>query len=531
MWVMAVVACTGAGPGPQPPPPVGLELLTPPQILDPDNPSIHLAKRLHVTSSVPTSAVVVLDDGEQRREVAFPGLRAEHDLPLLGLLAGVEHVVTLTLTATDSASIERTLSFTPELPPLVLPHVEVLQHDPARAAPGYTLVPGRGEGLPHVLIAYDAQGRSRWIYDLGGRVFAASQQPDGTLSALVASTVTTFDPLGEVYTRWAAAASAEGSTEGVIPIEGIEPMHHEFVPLDDGSFWSLTPELLSVEAYPVSERRPDTLAPAEIMGDVAVHVAADGTLLDSIALSEVLPTSRIGYGSLTPDARGFDWSHANAVWPLPDEDAIVISARHLDTVVKIDLTTREPVWILAPHEGWPPSHEPYLLQPPDPEEADFAWAFHQHAPMIDGDRILLFDNGNHDRQTPYVRRPRGEGYSRLVEYTIDEEQMTIEQTFSWGEALEHPLYSVALGNADYLDSGNVLGTFAYLRSEEGIANPTLDRGDRSMHVVEIDHATEEPVWQLLLYADRSESSEGWYGDRATRVRSLYGEDVIERVLP
>ena len=430
--------------------------------------------------------------------------------------------MTAAFIAADGQRIEHALTFTPEAPGLMMPHTVVIADDPSRRAPGYTLLPLRGDDTPRLVIAYDAQGRPRWVHRTNGKAFAAVWHPTGNLTALNGTSIIEIDPMANLVKSW----SPEGE-DGTIAVLGYQDFHHEAYIREDGSVWTLSKVSVPVNDYPVSETDPYTLGPATLADDRVSLISADGTVIHQIDLTDVLPTSRIGFNGGDEIPEGIDWTHSNAIWPVPEDDAVLVSSRHQDTVVKIDLNTGQPVWILANHEGWPASHTPYLL---DPQGADFGWNFHQHAPMADGDRVLMFDNGNAQRLTPYSSGGGQGNYSRIVEFTVDEAAMTVEQTFSWGEDLPTPMYSQALGNADYLDNGNIFATFAYLRNEEGIRNLDAGWGDKSMHLIEIDRDTGEVVWDLLLHALITETPDGWYGDRATRVASLYPAGTTEVVL-
>ena len=194
-----------------------------------------------------------------------------------------------------------------------------------------------------------------------------------------------------------------------------------------------------------------------------------GQVVNTLDLKTVLQRSRqAGYVALENP----DWFHLNAiVWDQRD-DTIILSGRHQSTVTKITWPEGKIKWILAPHYGWLPMFEKYLLTPIG---ENFEWSYQQHAPEIlpdyDGNPdtidILLFDNGN-QRFTvdPEIQRAiiageiaQPELYSRAVHYRINEVTMTIEQIWQFGKEYGNTLYSSAHGDADLLPNGNILAVF------------------------------------------------------------------------
>jgi hypothetical protein len=68
----------------------------------------------------------------------------------------------------------------------------------------------------------------------------------------------------------------------------------------------------------------------------------------------------------------------------------------------------------------------------------------------------MYDNGNH--RAAAFEPPLETEYSRAVMYSVDEEAMTVEQVWSYGEpAGEDSFFSSAMSDADWLpNTGNVL---------------------------------------------------------------------------
>lgn len=166
-----------------------------------------------------------------------------------------------------------------------------------------------------------------------------------------------------------------------------------------------------------------------------------------------------------------DWLHINSVWHDEKDNTIIISARH-QGVIKATYPDKdgnfEILWWLTPHtqvEETNPNLVSKLLQPIDKNGSmiedenvklgtvfhdDFEWNRGQHsAVLLKNGNILLYDNGN-DR--PYVKS--GEEYSRLVEYKIDENAMTVQEIRQYGRELGLEMYSFYRSNVWQFDNSN-----------------------------------------------------------------------------
>lgn len=509
-----------------PEPPV---LVSGPTIVLPEADTVRLAQRLLASTDRPTRATVVVNDGSRSREIGFPDLTIDHDLDLLALRAETTYTVDATFTDADDLSITATVGFATGPLAGSFPNLELVYADPARAEPGYALFPAEIGDASHVL-AVDPEGRIVGSWD-GGATTRALMFGEGVFTAMQGNAIARWTPRGDVLDLWVPAGVLIPYAI-VLPIEGV---HHEVAFQSDGSFWTFHKAPVVVPDYPTSELDPFTTAPGEVDGDVVVHLAADGTLLNEWPLIDRLDPNRIGFGSLDASGgNGFDWAHANAIVPLPDEGMVLVSLRHQDAIVKLALPDGEIQWILGNPDGWSPEFVPYLLTP----TAGTRWPYHQHGPMVGADgRITMFDNGNDRRTTPYSQDPVVGGlYTRIVQFEVDENNRTVTQTFeSYGTQSPgggYRLYSQALGNADVLPvTGNVFASFAYLHEENEVANVDISRGDKSLRVIEVDPLNGDTVWDLRAYTDFDTAPLGLLTDRAIHIPSLYPSTVTERWLP
>jgi arylsulfate sulfotransferase len=500
-------------------------LLDPLRVERPESDAVRQAQRLLAVTDRPARAVLTLDDGEQARRITFPALATEHDLPLLGLVADTTYTVTATFTAEDGGTGTGEITFDSGPTAERLPAFELLASDPALMEPGYRVFPVETDQDVH-LVAMDPQGRPVWSWNSDGFTIRALSFSDGVFASLVRDGIVRVNPLGELVNVWVPQGfTLDGAV--TLPLDGL---HHEVTFEPDGSFWTFHKRTLLVEAYPASEEDPTQTAPAQIADDLVVHVAPDGTVLQEWSLAERLDPTRVGFGSLDPNAGGdLDWAHANAIVPLPDGSGVLVSLRHQDAILKLSSPDGELEWILANPDGWPEHLQALRLAPDD----SVSWPYHQHAPMwLAGDRLLLFDNGNDWRTTPYSQDPDSGGlYSRIVEFEIDEASRTVRQTFETLGA-PYPLYSQALGNADELPTtGNVLATFSFLHKEDGVDNSAAGDGELSTRIIEIERASGEAVWDLRVSTPGTTAPGGLFCDRAIHVPSLYPQGVTEEWIP
>jgi hypothetical protein len=459
-----------------------------------------LVRVLAFETREPVGFRVTVSSGDRVEVQDFSPRTALRVAPIFGFRADGIHDVTVEVSG-------ETFAFRVETRPLpdVFPILEVLTHEPVRSEPGLTLFRAHNSDGWTYLIAVDALGEVAWYYEARAKWEDLRLLPDGTLLGTAAGDVVHVHTTGEhrrVFT-------------------GEEKYHHEAYPGPDGGFFTLMHRAEEVDDYPKSYSCARS-QPAQVKDQVIIQADADGTPLREWSLLSVLDPTRIGWGSLDETGLGFDWGHANSVVWLPEEDALVASVRHQDAVVKIDRATGALQWILGTHDNWSAAMAPYLLTPVG---EDFAWPFHQHAPDIQGDRLLLFDNGNAGDTPCDGEENVGSVSSRLVIYEIDSTAMDVSQVWSWNALPDGALFANSLGDADWMPTtGNVLGVWGFLWSEGLGDNEDLGRGSRSARLVEVDPDTDEIVWDLNVYSERDHVRRGWTVYRAQRIPSLYPDD-------
>lgn len=154
-----------------------------------------------------------------------------------------------------------------------------------------------------------------------------------------------------------------------------------------------------------------------------------GEILRKLCLADVL--------SDHPYFDFFDWAHINTVSYIQEDHSIVICARNLHSVVKIDWETFALKWILCDPQFWEGTpYEKYVLRPLEGVAADgtrqpAAFSYQAHAAYMMGEKtedgrekLMIFDN--HWQ----ARRPApgfdGDKSSYVRIYAIDEKEHTAQ---------------------------------------------------------------------------------------------------------
>ncbi len=410
---------------------------------------------VEVRLDAPARIRVVDDDGTATRVLDAPGEATDHDVALVGMIAG-EHELVVEVVGADGC-VERSVSHRTAVEHVVGLDVEVLELDRDAMGSEWTAVPVSMRGMDREgVLLLDDQLRVVWFGESEPALRELRWTDRGTLRGTGNGRVVEIDLAGELVSE-------------VTPEAG--PLHHDVVVLPDGTFWTLVDQSTEVDAYPVSVDELDTLEPAVIRDQIVVHMDAEGRTLAARALSDVLDTRRIGYLSHEYAKEGLDWSHANG---LSDDGVggVWVSARHLDALVHLDADLQL-VEILGDPGGWVPPWSDLLLTP----TAGTRWAYHAHAPEVlqDG-TLVVFDNHNHGG-TPYDPPDlEARTTSRAVGYRV--EDGVVEQLWERSDTSTGSLYSGGVGDVDVDRQGRVLADFGFVRFEDG--EPLSSQGLGSM---------------------------------------------------
>lgn len=509
------------------------------------NPSVPLAAILTVTTNEPTRAVAHLDDGERTWDVtSSDDLATEHTLTILGMRPGRMHHITAVATDAEGG-VSESPPLPLEMPPLPadLPVTELIFADPARMEPGVTLfnafaLNDEGRGIDEfggVLYMLDQRGEVVWFYRTHMDVGDARRLRNGNLlvEATRSNALVEIDMLGNVMQHWHPTGTDVGNPPDDSTPIATDTLHHEVYEMPSGNFLSLSTELRMFDDFPTSAEDPEAEAsPSAVIGDIIIELERDGTIVTEHKLLDILDPYRITHASMNP---GFwpdhyepkvddveatplrDWAHANAIIYDDRDDSYIVSARRQNAVLKIARESGEIMWILGPFDHWKDPWSALLLQP----VGDLEWQYGQHGSVFTGDgNILLYDNGGRRAGAYLEGMPLEERYSRVVEFAVDEEAMTVEQVWTYDGRPDNSFYSSFVSDADWLPvTGNVLITDGARRTNDNGVNADGEDTNYWARIVEVTHT--EPA-EVVFEVHLKEGGVGnWHIYRGERLSSLY----------
>ena len=422
---------------------------------------------------------------------------------------------------------------TPGLPEgeIEFPEIEVDMKQMDQMEPGYTIFNPRRrlpQTIPNanklnttfgMLAMVDAYGEVVWFYRTNSRISDFDLLSDGNLSYMTQDNkIVEMDFRGNIRNEWYAEHRPNGRDDAATPVHTLT-FHHDGAKLSNGNWLVLSSEVREIDEYYTSETDPDALRKRQkVMGDVVVEFNERGEILYQWNSFDYLPVFRIGYSTFSNywARRGFpgvlDWSHANAIVPVENEQAYLINYRYQSAMIKVQKATEKIDWIFAEPTGWGQELQKKLLKI---DEQDWSW--HQHAPSFTKEgNLLFFNNNNYLARLFNEAQPMIESNSHVIEYKVDEQNRTVEKVWTSLVAGESPIASVAMSSAVELpETGNILAGYGMISSpREGIE----DNAVWTM-VREFKHSTPaEVIWEMRLVPRKKESKAGWTLFGAKRVK-------------
>ncbi|MCD8073817.1 MAG: aryl-sulfate sulfotransferase [Lachnospiraceae bacterium] len=383
-----------------------------------------------------------------------------HIVPVLGLYAAYDNEVVLELLDADGNVTEtKSVTITTEaLPSSLQSEVEVDTYT-TESSMGLMLVSGLSAPYAY---AFDETGEIRWyctveweyyglfLLENGHFLIEAENVLYPNASMPNSCEFWEMDYLGRVYNVY------------YFP-EGVHHDIQEMTP--DGNFLILTNSNDGYEQNMIQEIDRET-----------------GEVVKSLNLNELFA----GLDYIDSE----DWCHTNTVSYDEETDTILISCRNLHSVIRIDWSTDEILWILADPTVWEGTdYEDKVLTATE----EFQWQYQQHAAYaleedLDGNpdtvEIMLFDNhySAHRKVSTYDYTQAS--YVKI--YAVNAEDMTVTLLKNYETA-----YSVITSNAFYdSDANRVFSVNAYLSTYLN----TTNRGE----IYEIDYESGEILnsWKI-----------------------------------
>lgn len=427
---------------------------------------------------------------------SFDDYETDHSIPVLGLYPDTENEVTVILTDESGNSIEKTVTIKTGTLAKSIATIDVKEADTQKMDLGDSeltfVIPSTKRAY-----AFDANGDVRWYstrYNShifkeltnGNLLYLTKESNDADTYNVLLET----DYLGKIYHRYdfssSSAANDTGKSEGEMTV-----IHHDGIELPSGNF------LLTVNDG------------SNYIEDTMIELNREtGEIEKTIDLKDILPEAFYeDYDSTSREDGKVDWFHQNSVEYDEADNSIIISGRHQDTIMKIDYDTSEIKWIMGDSSGWPESYQKYFLK------GDVKASGGQHAAIVlpdqdDNDEttdILYYDNNisvtRGDEET-------SEKYSEARQVRINDAEMTIEEVWTFGEALGKDYYTKIIGSARYLsNTGNRLVNFGY--RDEGQTSSIMEVTEEGETVLNVD-LTDFPTSAWAYRAERfSLYSEDW----------------------
>lgn len=401
--------------------------------------------------------------------------KGQHELPLLGLKPNRRNDVGIQFRSQVGSIIKHTVSIETQPLPSSYPQIQVRVSQKEQMAKGlFALSLGRAEGVKTIESLYsivDAEGSVRWLYTgmtahvfrklKNGHLIVDAPLSSGICGAYTSAGFIEMDFLGHIKAFYKLPNG----------------LHHDVYELPNGNFLAITQgEETKQDVLVEIERESKEIIAKWNFRDILDPMRQ--TVIDKISVNHPL-----------------DWLHLNAVVYDETDDSLVVTARNQSCMVKLNRTTSQIQWIIAPKEGWDEKLAPYVLEPV--KEEDLGWA--PHTPVI-GQKgtFLMFDNGNFRSYSLDKARHAYENFSRGIEYRIDLEAGTFEKIWSFGEERGNSLYCPYLGSINLLQNDNRLLCFGGI-TKDIFGGPTDDmKSNRMKNEVVIVETTGENPPQVVF---------------------------------
>lgn len=419
---------------------------------------------------------------------SFTDFKSSHALQVFGLYAA--HLNDVQITFSDVHGHERILKSlkikTNELP-AIFPEINVTVRQTEKMEEGLTLISYLAATDPSMPFIIDSHGDIRWYLDYSSSAELATLIYDNGLERLQNGNFY----FGNAETDEIIEAALDGKIINTWPLSGYE-FHHNVQEKPNGNF------LVTVDK-PGSTH----LNGSPTIEDYIIEIdRSSGTVINEWDLKDSMDEYRTTMIDNLAQPQ-IDWIHINAVIYDPSDNSIIVSGR---TQGIVKLTEDNKVkWILNMHGGWNTGRNgielnQFLLTPLDAQNQaitdpgvldgtinhpDFEWTWYQHAPFITpSGTFMFFDNGNNRNYT------EAELYSRAVEYSIDETNMTVKQLWSYGKERGTAAYSRIVSDVDYLQQkGNVLFCPGFRVD---------NHGKRGAKIIEINKEANEVVFEVEI---------------------------------
>lgn len=341
----------------------------------------------------PCSVHITLEDGrilDQKSEMT-----TRHRIPVYGLHAGRENRIHLELWNESGCWYEKEIAITTgSLPRCLSEQVQVRKKKKESEIP-FTIVFGGSTRYPY---AFDEEGEIRYYIKLKTKTFGVYRLSEGRFLYL--------SPEVEVpsFSNPHSALAKEMDLMGRVYREYLisDGIHH------DGSEMTPGGNIITLSS-----------SMDQYVEDTVIEIDRNtGKVVKRLFLGDIL--------SDHPYFDFFDWAHLNTVSYQPEEKTILICARNLHSVLKIDWEREELIWILCDTDFWKGTpYEDKVLVPQD--EISFCYQPHAAYFLPGSDqkkkRLIIYDNHWQKRRPVESFDQDKKSYVRI--YEIDENSRTV----------------------------------------------------------------------------------------------------------
>lgn len=338
-----------------------------------------------------TLSVKIIDSFGWSYEEQKPGTR--HRIPIFALRSGRRNDILLEVRENGQILFSRRFYIrTAPLPDTLAHMVSVRKHTKPGASP-LTFVFGGDTRLPY---AFDETGEIRYYMSRRPKSYGLLPLSDGR-----------FLFLGKVMCR---PSFANPHAVLAQEIDYLGRCYQEYY-VPDGIHHDATEMIPGGNLLAASEDRVE---------DAVIEIdRKTGKIVKKLSLQSVL--------SDHPYFDFYDWAHINTVSYSPKDHSVLICARNLHSVIKIDWETDELLWIFCDTSFWAGTpYEAKLLHP----EPDTPFCYQAHAAYFINDAhsdgthdLIIFDNHWQTRRP--VKTFDGDKRSHVRIYRINENERTI----------------------------------------------------------------------------------------------------------
>lgn len=344
-------------------------------------------------TEVPCSVHITLEDGKILDERSEMGTR--HRIPVYGLRAGQGNRIHLELWNESGCWYEKEIRITTGALPRCLEEQVQIRKKKRESEIPFTIVFGGSTKYPY---AFDEEGEIRYYIKLKTKTFGVYRLSEGRFLYL--------SPEVEVpsFSNPHSALAKEMDLMGRVYREYLisDGIHH------DGSEMTPGGNIITLSS-----------SMDQYVEDTVIEIdRKTGKVVKRLFLGDIL--------SDHPYFDYFDWAHLNTVSYQPEEKTILVCARNLHSVFKIDWEKEELIWILCDTDFWKGTpYEDKVLAP----QGEIAFCYQPHAAyFLPGSeegrkRLIIYDNHWHKRRPVESFDQDKKSYVRI--YEIDENNKTV----------------------------------------------------------------------------------------------------------